>query len=123
MAERLVTLAQLREGLEDLLRQVEAGETVVLVDGPPGAERQRAVLLGAAAHAHLASAAPGPGVDATVAGVAGGLVAGAGATISSVTGQPAVAKGARRLGRRLGRALGVGIDALTEDQGKGKPPG
>lgn len=116
MAERLVTLTELKEKLEEIIASVEGGETVVLIADRPGQPPARRVLLvGAAAYGLSPAPAPSaPPVEATVGGVAGGLVAGTGTTISSLTGNPNVAKGARKLGRRLGRALAVGIDALNE---------
>ena len=74
----------------------------------------------AAAGAAVVLAARDEGALAAVAEQitsAGGLVAGAGTTISSLTGNAGVAKGARRFGRRLGRALAVGLDALGEEKG------
>lgn len=130
MAERLVTLAQLRERLDAVVEAVEQGETVVVIDDQPGqAPVRRIVLVSAAVHGQPAGEQPGTApaakdepraVEATVGGVAGGLVAGAGTTLSSLTGNPSVEKGARRLGRRLGRALAVGLDAL--DAPKKQPP-
>jgi antitoxin (DNA-binding transcriptional repressor) of toxin-antitoxin stability system len=124
MTERLVTLTELREQLDALLAAVEGGETVVLVDDRPDAvHRQRVVLLAAERYRRLVpEEAPSSGapVEAKVGGVAGGLVAGAGTTISSITGKPEMARGARRLGRRLGRALAVGLDALGEDKRESK---
>jgi hypothetical protein len=116
MAERLVTLSQLHDSLEAIIDVVQRGETVVLIDDQVG-ERpvRRVVLLGAQAYGRLTGtehdAKP---VEATVGGVAGGLVAGTGTTLSSLTGNPGMAKGARKLGRRVGRALAAGMDAMNE---------
>jgi len=116
MAERLVTLAQLRDNLEAIIDVVQRGETVVLVEDQAGAPPvRRIVLLGAPAYARLAGIDPdAKPVEAKVGGVAGGVVAGTGATLSSLTGNPGMAKGARKLGRRVGRALAAGIDAMQE---------
>jgi hypothetical protein len=118
MAERLVTLAQLRDNLEAIIDVVQRGETVVLVEDQAGAPPvRRIVLLGALAYGRLAGIEPEPNakpVEAKVGGVAGGVVAGTGATLSSLTGNPGMAKGARKLGRRVGRALAAGIDAMQE---------
>lgn len=120
MAERLVTATELRDNLDALVQHVEAGETVVLVSDAPGqAAGRRVVLLSAAAYANLAGPKPDEKtVEAKVGGVAGGLVAGTGAALSSVTGNPGMAKDARSLGRRIGRALAVGINALDEPKKK-----
>lgn len=112
MAERLVTLAELQGELEALLKRVEEGETLVLVDDQPGAPRRRRVALVRAAVYDQAIGRPAHDVEAKVGGVAGGLVAGAGATLGSVTGRPEMTKGARKLGRRVGRALAAGVEAL-----------
>jgi len=112
MAERLVTLAELQAGLEDMLKRVEEGETLVLVDDQPGATARRRVALVRAAVYDQAIGRPPHEVEAKVGGVAGGLVSGAGATLGSVTGNPEMAKGARKLGRRVGRALAAGVEAL-----------
>lgn len=128
MAERLITLAQLREQLDAVVAAVEHGETVVVIGDQPGQAPVPRIVLMPAAHGQPAVEQPAPApaakeesrpVEATVGGVAGGLVAGAGTTLSSITGNPSVEKGARRLGRRLGRALAVGLDALDAPQ---KPP-
>ena len=125
MTTRQVTAAELGAELADLLAAVEAGETVVVVETNAEGQRvQRAVLLGAKAYQQLAGEEthePGPPVEARVGGVAGGLVAGAGTTIASISGKPGVAKGAQRLGRRLGRALAVGLDAMGDDKANKKP--
>lgn len=126
MGTRHVTAAELAAGLPELLASAEAGETVVVVEANgEGQHVQRVVLLGAAAYQRLAGEEAaheaGPPVEARVGGVAGGLVAGAGTTIASISGKPDVAKGAQRLGRRLGRALAVGLDAMGDDKGNKKP--
>jgi len=122
VAERLVTIAELREQLERVLALVANGETVVVVDEVDGdVQRRHAVLIADAVYQQLRGHGDAQGdhtpVEAKVGGVAGGLVAGAGTTISSLTGNADVAKGARRFGRRLGRALAVGLDALGDDKG------
>jgi antitoxin (DNA-binding transcriptional repressor) of toxin-antitoxin stability system len=104
MAERLVTLAQLRERLDAVVEAVEQGETVVVIDDQPGqAPVRRIVLVSAAIHGQPAGEQPGAApaakeepraVEATVGGVAGGLVAGAGTTLSSLTGNPSVERSA-----------------------------
>ncbi|HEV7214074.1 MAG TPA: hypothetical protein VGP33_03035 [Chloroflexota bacterium] len=121
MAERLVTRGELQANLGPILDSVERGETVILIDDAPGRPPARRVaLVNAAAYAQITGAPPeSHKVETTVGGVAGGLVAGAGTAVSSVTGNPAMARGARKLGRRFGRALAVGIDALNEPK---QPP-
>ncbi|MGI8913564.1 MAG: hypothetical protein ACR2JY_07235 [Chloroflexota bacterium] len=115
MAERLVTLTQLRDNLDAIVDVVQRGETVVLVNDEPGQPpTRRVVLIAAAAYARLAPPEHDKAVEATVGGVAGGLVAGTGTTLSSLTGNPVMAKSARKLGRRVGRALAAGMDALNE---------
>jgi hypothetical protein len=116
MAERLVTLAQLHDNLDAIIDVVQRGETVVLIDDQGGTgPARRIVLLGAQAYGSLVGTeSAGKHVEATVGGVAGGVVAGTGATLSSLTGNPGMAKGARKLGRRVGRALAAGIDAMNE---------
>jgi len=118
----LVTIAELRDQLERVLAEVANGETVVVVDEVDGAvQRRHAVLIADAVYQQLRGDGDAEEdhttVEAKVGGVAGGLVAGAGTTISSLTGNAGVAKGARRFGRRLGRALAVGLDALGEEKG------
>lgn len=116
MAERLVTLTQLHERLDAIIDVVERGETVVLVDDQAvGRPARRVVLVSAQAYGRLTGpASDSKHVDATVGGVAGGVVAGTGATLSSLTGNPGMVKGARKLGRRVGRALAAGIDAMQD---------
>jgi hypothetical protein len=121
MAQRLITRTELAANLGPILDSVERGETVVLIDDTPGKPpAPRVALVSAAAFEQITGTPLGTHkVEATVGGVAGGLVAGAGTAVSSVTGNPAVAQGARKLGRRFGRALAVGIDALNEPK---RPP-
>lgn len=121
MAQRLVTRAELEAKLDSILDSVERGETVILVDDQPGRPPSRRVALVSAAAFDQLTGSPHEShkVEKTVGGVAGGLVAGTGTAVSSLTGNPAVAQGARKLGRRFGRALAVGIEALNEPK---KPP-
>jgi len=121
MAQRLVTRPELEANLGPILDSVERGETVIVIDDAPGQPPARRVaLVSAAAFDQVTGTAQeSHRVETTVGGVAGGLVAGAGTAVSSVTGNPAMAQGARKLGRRFGRALAVGIDALNEPK---QPP-
>jgi len=116
MAERLVTRTELQDNLDAILASVQRGETVVLIDDEPGQPPvRRVVLVGATAYAQLSGT---PHESHNVEAAIGGVVAGTGTTLSSLTGNPAVAQGARKLGRRLGRALSVGMDALNEPKKK-----
>lgn len=121
MAERLITRAELQANLGPILDSVERGETVILIDNQPGRPPSRRVALVSAAAFDQVMGAPHDRhkVETTVGGVAGGLVAGTGSAVSSLTGNPAVAQGARKLGRRLGRALAVGMHAMNEPK---QPP-